>query len=44
MSDRLTGLIVILVLLAIAFIWGGPGRGWLRKVWYKKKSDTQKPD
>jgi hypothetical protein len=44
MSDTLTGLIVILVVIAAAMIWGGHGRGWNRLVWYKKKSNNQKPD
>jgi hypothetical protein len=44
MSDTLIGLIVILIICAIALIWGDFGRGWYRMVWYKKKSDAQKPD
>ena len=43
MSEQVIGIIVILVLCAIALIWGGYGRGWYRIVWYKKKSDAQLP-
>jgi hypothetical protein len=28
MSDTMTGLIVILVVIAAAMIWGGHGKGW----------------
>lgn len=41
MSGKMIGLLVILLFIAIAMIWGGPGKGWIRKMWNKKHSDTQ---
>jgi hypothetical protein len=42
MSAQTIGLLVLILIIAAVYLYSGPGRGWLRKVWYKKHSDPGK--